>query len=62
MTTLVIVHNAHRKVVVNTLDRVYDHENKVMTDDWTRTSFVVEPGNLYQTYCTDTRKIEVVEE
>ena len=63
MTTTILVHNAHRKVTVRTSDRVWDNEKGEPTNKWTEpSSVVVEPGQLYSTYCTDTRKIEIVEE
>jgi hypothetical protein len=63
MTTTVIVHNAHTAVTVTTYDRVYDHEHGKMTDDWRKVdSHVVIQGQLYTTYCTNTRRLEIVEE
>jgi hypothetical protein len=63
MTTTVIVHNAHRDVTVITEDRVYDHAAAKMTDEWQATNRAhISAGQLYQTYCTDTRRIVVVEE
>ena len=62
MTTTVLVHNNHRKVRVLTEDRVYDHEKQVVTDEWRDAGSVdIEPGQLYQTYCTDTRRVTIVE-
>lgn len=62
MTTTVIVHNSHRAVTVETVDRVYDHDKRVMTDEWKSAGIVtVLPGQLYQSYCTDTRKLIIHE-
>lgn len=62
MTTTILVHNGHRAVDVETVDRVYDHEKQVMTDEWkSADKTTVRPGTLYQTYCTDTRKVVIHE-
>ena len=62
MTTTVLVHNPHVEVTVVTEDRVWDPEKKVMTDDWAKANLVVVgPGQLHQTYCTNTRRITIVE-
>jgi len=62
MTTTVLVHNGHRKVRVITEDRVWDAEKNALSEDWKEAStHDVEPGQLYQTYCTDTRRLTIVE-
>ncbi len=62
MTTTILVHNGHHSVRVTTEDRVWDAEKKVLTDDWVHvgTQYVA-AGQLYQTYCTDTRRVTVFE-
>lgn len=63
MTTTIIVHNGHRTVTIKESDRAYDHDAKKLTDNWKETNrIVVQPGQLFQTYCTDTRRVEIVEE
>jgi hypothetical protein len=62
MTTTVLVHNGHRLVRVITEDRVWDAEKNALSDEWVRAGAVtVGRGQLYQTYCTDTRRITIVE-
>lgn len=62
MTTTVLVHNNHRVVRVVTEDQVYDHDKKVMTNEWREVGTVdVPPGQLYTTYCTDTRRLSIIE-
>jgi hypothetical protein len=62
MTTTVFVHNPHRSVRVITEDRVWDEERKALSDLWKETGVqYVASGQLFQTYCTDTRRITVVE-
>lgn len=62
MTTTILIHNGHRAVDVENVDRVYDHDKDVMTDEWKSAGVVtIQPGTLYQTYCTDTRKVVVHE-
>lgn len=65
MTTTVIAHlppDQKKRLLVETFDRVYDHENKVMTDEWRKSDwYFVEAGRLCQTYCTDTRRVLISE-
>lgn len=65
MTTTVIAHlpaNQPKRLLVETFDRVYDHEKKAMTDEWRKADWCfVEAGALYQTYCTDTRRVLISE-
>lgn len=62
MTTTILVHNSHRKVRVLTEDRIWDPVKKALSDDWTKaTSVDLDPGALYQTYCTDTRRVTIIE-
>lgn len=62
MTTTVLVHNGHRSVRVITEDRVWDSDKQALTDDWREAGTVdVLAGQLYQTYCTDTRRLSIVE-
>lgn len=62
MTTTVLVHNGHRKVRVITEDRLWDHDKQALSDAWKEAStYDVEPGALFQTYCTDTRRLTIVE-
>jgi hypothetical protein len=62
MTTTVLVHNGHRSVRVITEDRVWDPEKKALSDTWKEvSSHDVAAGHLYQTYCTDTRRLTIVE-
>ncbi len=62
MTTTVLVHNGHRTVRVITEDSVWDAEKGAPTNEWCRADAVDIPaGVLYQTYCTDTRRITIVE-
>ncbi len=62
MTTTVLVHNSHRKVTVITEDRLWDSEKQALSDQWCETEkFDVMPGVLFQTYCTDSRRLTIVE-
>jgi hypothetical protein len=62
MTTTVLVHNGHRSVRVITEDRVWDAEKNALSDDWREAGTVdIATGKLYQTYCTDTRRLVIVE-
>lgn len=62
MTTTVLVHNGHRAVSVVTEDRVWDAEKQALSDNWRAVdSVVIKPGVLYQTYCTDTRRLTIIE-
>jgi hypothetical protein len=62
MTTTVLVHNGHRKVRVITEDRVWDAEKQALSDDWKETGTTdVDSGVLFNTYCTDTRRLVIVE-
>lgn len=62
MTTTVLVHNSHRSVRVITEDRVWDADKQALSDTWTEAGSVdIAAGQLYQTYCTDTRRIAIVE-
>lgn len=62
MTTTVIVHNAFKSVRVITEDRVYDHDKNALSDAWKHSGAqYVAPGQLYQTYCTDTRRVIILE-
>ncbi len=53
MTTTVLAHLPHdqlKRLLIETFDRVYDHENKVMTNEWrkvdSRGSQVVSPAAI----------------
>jgi hypothetical protein len=62
MTTTVIVHNGHRAVRVVTEDLRWDVEKQMLSDEWTEVgSQDIPAGQLYQTYCTDTRRLMIVE-
>lgn len=62
MTTTVLVHNGHRPVRVIAEDRVWDAEKDALSDDWREAGAVdIAAGQLYQTYCTDTRRLVIVE-
>lgn len=62
MTTTVLVHNGHRAVRVTTEDLVWDAEKNALSNDWAPSgSFDVAAGQLFQTYCTDTRRLVIVE-
>lgn len=62
MTTTVLVHNGHRSVRVITEDRVWDAEKNALSDEWKQVGAqFVAAGQLYQTYCTDTRRLVIVE-
>jgi hypothetical protein len=63
MTTTVLVHNGHRDVLVKTEDRVWDADKNALSDDWSQNEpyYRVLAGQLYQTYCTDTRRLVIVE-
>lgn len=62
MTTTVIVHNSHRKVTVVMEDRLWDADKQALSDAWKETGRVdVHPGSLFNGYCTDTRRLTIVE-
>jgi hypothetical protein len=62
MTTTVLIHNGHRDVRVITEDRVWDADKKTLSDEWREVGTVdIKPGQLYQTYCTDARRLTIVE-
>ena len=65
MTTSVLAHlppDQKKRLLVETFDRVYDHENKIMTNEWKKVDYVfIEAGRLYQTYCTDSRRVLISE-
>lgn len=62
MTTTILVHNAHRAVNVVSEDRVWNPQTQALTDDWHEVyKHSVEPGQLYQTFCTDTRRVTIIE-
>lgn len=62
MTTRVIVHNSHQTVEVIAEDRVLDQETLQYTDEWKEAIRVpVTPGQLFETYATNTRRIVVLE-
>lgn len=62
MTTTVLVHNSHRPVRVVTEDRVWDADKQALSDAWTAAGSVdIAAGQLYHGYCTDTRRITIVE-
>ena len=62
MTTTVLVHNGHRKVRVITEDRLWNFDENALSDVWKEVGTLdVEPGQLLQTYCTDTRRLTIVE-
>jgi hypothetical protein len=62
MTTTVLIHNGHRSVRVLTEDRQWDVEKNAISDVWKDAGSVDVPaGALYQTYCTDTRRVTIVE-
>jgi hypothetical protein len=62
MTTTVIVHNSHRNVRIITEEQVYDRDKKTMTDEWrVIDTYDLMSCTLYQTYCTDTRRLVIIE-
>lgn len=62
MTTTVLVHNGHRPVRVITEERAWDAEKNALSDNWLETGTVdIAAGQLFQTYCTDTRRLVIVE-
>ena len=65
MTTTVFAHlpvGQPKRLLIETFDRVYDHEKKVMTDEWKKVDYsFVEAGHLYQSYCTDSRRVLISE-
>lgn len=65
MTTTVLAHlppDRPRRLLIETFDRVYDHEKQVMTDEWKKVdSRFVSAGQLMQTYCTDSRRVLISE-
>ena len=65
MTTSVIAHlpaNQPRRLLIEIFDRVYDHDKKVMTDEWRKVDHTfVDAGHLYHGYCTDSRRVLVSE-
>jgi hypothetical protein len=65
MTTTVIAHlpkDSPRRLLIEYFDRVYDADKQVMTDEWRKATYTfVEAGQLYQGYCTDTRRVVISE-
>ena len=65
MTTTVLAHippDQKKRLLVETFDRVYDHDKQVMTDEWRQVDTrIVDAGQLMQTYCADTRRVLVSE-
>lgn len=65
MTTTVLAHlppDQKKRLLVETFDRVYDHDKQVMTDEWRQVDTrIVDAGQLMQTYCTDTRRVLISE-
>jgi len=65
MTTTVLAHlppDQPRRLLVETFDRVYDLDKQVMTDEWKKVDFsFVDAGRLFQSYCTDSRRILISE-
>lgn len=65
MTTTVFAHlppDQKKRLRIVTFDRVYDYDKKVMTDEWEQVDErIVGAGQLYQGYCTDTRKVMIGE-
>jgi hypothetical protein len=65
MTTTVIAHlpaNQPRRLLIEIFDRVYDHEKKVVTDEWKKVDYsFVDAGHLYHGYCTDSRRVLISE-
>lgn len=68
MTKTVRIENADNnlsvEVVVITEDRVYDTENRVMTDQWREVNREVlsYPTQLAATHITDTRRLRIEEQ
>lgn len=65
MTTTVLAHlpkDQPKRLLIETFDRVYDPTTHNMTDEWKKSDFVfIDAGTLYQTYCTDSRRILISE-
>jgi hypothetical protein len=65
MTTTVMAHlpaDQPKRLLIETFDRVYDHANQVMTDEWKKVNFtIISAGHLFQTHCTDSRRVLVSE-
>lgn len=65
MTTSVFAHlpkDQKRRLLIETFDRVYDHDKQVMTDEWRKVDYrFVDAGDLMQTYCTDSRRVLISE-
>lgn len=65
MTTTVIAHlpaDQPKRLLIETFDRVYDFDEKTMTNEWKKVDYVfVAAGALYQTYCTDSRRVLISE-
>ena len=64
MTTTVLVHlppnQKEKRLLIETFDRVYDHDKR--RSEWQKVDYVfVQAGSLYQTYCTDTRRVLISE-
>lgn len=65
MTTTVLAHlpaDQPKRLLIESFDRVYDHDKKVMTDEWRKSDWtIIAAGALCQTYCTDTRRVLISE-
>lgn len=54
--------NQPRRLLIESFDRVYDPEKKVMTDEWKKVDHVfVAAGHLFHGYCTDSRRVLISE-
>jgi len=65
MTTTVIAHlppDQKKRLLVETFDRVWDSDKQAMSNEWKKVDYTFVPaGALYQTYCTDSRRVLISE-
>lgn len=65
MTTTVLAHlppDQPKRLLIETFDRVYDPVKEVMTNEWKKVDYTfINAGQLYQTYCTDSRRVLISE-
>ncbi len=65
MTTTVLAHlppDQKKRLLIETFDRVYDHQQQTMTDEWAKVDYrFIDAGALFHTYCTDSRRVLISE-
>lgn len=65
MTTRVAIacpDNSHWSLEIVTQDKVYDHAEEKMTDEWRKVgSITIRPGGKHETYIHDSRRLLIQE-